>query len=86
MALFVVGMNATSDNSKWLYETILWYLCQISRTLFVHTTTRKRLVIFTCRYFKKAENTYTTALDQSNCRNFSCRSIMGSNTANDVNT
>ena len=66
-------MNATSDNSKWLYETILWYLCQISRTLFVYTTS----------YFKKAENTYTTALGQSNCRNFSCRSIMGSDTAND---
>ena len=32
----IVGMNTTSDNSKWLYETILkyheWYLCQISCT------------------------------------------------------
>ena len=33
--------------------------------LFVYTTTRKRLVIFTCRYFK------FTALSQSDCRNFS---------------
>ena len=42
--------------------------------LFVYTTTRKRFVIFTCRYFKLSWN--TTALSQSNCRNFSC-SIKG---------
>ena len=41
--------------------------------LFVYTTTRKRFVIFTCRYFKLSWN--TTALSQSNCSNFSCSSI-----------
>ena len=40
---------------------------------FVYTTTRKRFVIFTCRYFKLSWN--TTALSQSNWRNFSCSSI-----------
>ena len=33
----------------------------------------QRFVIFTCRYFKLSWN--TTALSQSNCRNFSCRGI-----------
>ena len=42
--------------------------------LFVYTTTRQRFVIFTCRYFKLSWN--TTALSQSNCRNFSCSSII----------
>ena len=42
--------------------------------LFVYTTTRKGFVIFTCRYFKLSWN--TTALSQSNCRNFSCSSII----------
>ena len=41
--------------------------------LFVYTTTCKRFVIFTCRYFKLSWN--TTALSQSNRRNFSCSSI-----------
>ena len=41
--------------------------------LFVYTTTHKRFVIFTCRYFKLSWN--TTALSQSNCRNFSYSSI-----------
>ena len=41
--------------------------------LFVYTTTRKRFVIFTCRYFKLSWN--ATALNQSNCRNFPCSSI-----------
>ena len=41
--------------------------------LFVYTTTCKRFVIFTCRYFKLSWN--TAALGQSNCRNFSCSSI-----------
>ena len=51
-----------------------WYLCQISRThhaiicLYYYTTTRERIVIFTCRYFKLSWN--ATALSQSNCRNF----------------
>ena len=41
--------------------------------LFVYTTTHTWFVIFTCRYFKLSWN--TTALSQSNCRNFSCSSI-----------
>ena len=41
--------------------------------LFVYTTSHKRFVIFTCRYFKLSWN--TTALSQSNCSNFSCSSI-----------
>ena len=41
--------------------------------LFVYTTTCKRFVIFTCRYFKFSWN--TTALSQSNCKNFSCSGI-----------
>ena len=41
--------------------------------LFVYTTTHKRFVIFTCRYFKLSGN--TTALSQSNCRIFSCSSM-----------
>ena len=88
----IFGINTTSDNSKLLYvssravrrvkfETILkyhkWYLCQYHvqiRLLFVYTTTHKRFVIFICSYFKLSWN--TTALSQSNCRNFSCGSIM----------
>ena len=42
--------------------------------LFVYTTTYKRFVIFTCRYLKWSWN--ITALSQSNCRNFSCSSII----------
>ena len=42
--------------------------------LFMYTTTRQRFVIFTCRYFKLSWN--TTALCQSNWRNFSCSSII----------
>ena len=41
--------------------------------LFVYTTTHKRFVIFTCRYFKLSGN--TTALSQANCRIFSCSSM-----------
>ena len=48
------------------------YLIQIM-PLFVYTTTRKSFVIFTCKYFKLSWN--STALSQSNCRNFSCSSI-----------
>ena len=47
--------------------------------LFVYTTTRKRFVICTCRYFKLSWN--TTALSQSDCRNFSCSSIRVVNSA-----
>ena len=39
----------------------------------LNNTTHKRFVIFKCRYFKLSWN--TTALSQSNCRNFSCGSI-----------
>ena len=64
------------------FETILkyheWYLCQISCTnhaiICLYYTTRKRFVIFTCRYLKLSQN--TTALSQSNCRNFSFSSII----------
>ena len=45
--------------------------------LFVYTTTRKRFVIFSCRYFKLSWN--TTALSESNCRNLSCSSLTYSN-------
>ena len=38
-----------------------------------YTTTHKRFVIFTCRYFKLSWN--TTALSQSNCKHFSRSSI-----------
>ena len=85
IAWFVVifDINTTSDISKLFYvisrairrvkfETILKYHVQIL-LLFVYTTTRKRFVIFTCRYFKLSWN--TTALSQSDCRNFSCSSI-----------
>ena len=57
--------NITSSNyAKYHIQIML---------LFVYTTTRKRFVIFTCRYFKLSWN--TTALSQSDCRNFSCSSI-----------
>ena len=54
------------------FETILKYHVQIM-LLFVYTTTRKSFVIFTFRCFKLSWN--TTALSQSNCRNFSSSSI-----------
>ena len=63
------------------FETIFWnitsgiyaiYHVQIM-LLIVYTTTCRRYVIFTCRYFKLRWN--TTSLSQSNCRNFSCSSI-----------
>ena len=58
----------------WKYHE--WYLCEISRTnhaiicLYYYP---QKVVIFTCRYFKLSWN--TTALSQSNCKNFSCSSI-----------
>ena len=85
MAWFVVifGINTTSDISKLLYVNLrqFWnitssiyakYHVQII-LWFVYTTTQKRFVIFTRRYFKLSWN--TTVLSQSNCRNFSCSSI-----------
>ena len=76
-------INTMSDISKLLYVILrqFWnitsgiyakYQVQIM-LLFVYTTTRKRFVIFTCRYFKLRWN--TTALSRSNCRNSSCSSI-----------
>ena len=77
----IFGINSTSDISKLLYVIsraanitsgiYAKYHVQIL-LLFVYTTTRQRFVIFTCRYFKLSWN--TTALSQSNCRNFSCSS------------
>ena len=83
IAWFVVtfGTNTTSDISKLLNLRQFWnmtsgiyakYHVQIM-LLFVYTTTSKRFVIFTCRYFKLSWD--TTALSQPNCRNFSCSSI-----------
>ena len=87
-AWFVVifCINTTSEISKLLY--VIRNLRQFSNItsgnyakyhvqimlLFVYATTSKRFVIFTCRYFKLSWN--TTALSQSNCRNFSCSSII----------
>ena len=79
----IFGINTTSDISKLLYANLrqFWnitsgiyakYHAQIM-LLFVYTTTHERFVIFTCRYFKLSWN--TTALSQSNCRNFSRSSI-----------
>ena len=67
---------------EWYFE--IWDSFEISQgiyakyhvqimLLFVYTSTHKRFVIFTCRYFKLSWN--TTALSQSHCRNFSCSSI-----------
>ena len=63
------------------FETILkyhkWYLWQISRTnqaIICLYNYPQKVVIYTCRYFKLSWN--TTALGQSNCRNFSCSSII----------
>ena len=85
-------MNTTSDILKLLYVISRacgeWNLRQFWNItsgiyakyhqqimlLFVYTTTRKSFVIFTCRYFKLSWN--TTALNQSNYRNFSCSSII----------
>ena len=74
----IFGINTTSDVSLRQFWNIMSgiyakYYVQIV-LLFVYTNTRKRFVIFTCRYFKLSWN--TTALSQSNCRNFSCSSII----------
>ena len=90
LAWFVVifGINITSDISKLLYVNLrqFWnissgiyakYHLQMM-LLFVYATTRKGFVIFTstevARYFKLSWN--TSALSQSNCRNFSCSGII----------
>ena len=90
LAWFVVifGINITRDISKLLYVNLrqFWNIsCGIyakyhlqMMLLFVYTTTRKGFVIFTstevARYFKLSWN--TSALSQSNCRNFSCSGII----------
>ena len=78
----IFSINTTSDIWK------IWHNFEISLVvfmpnvtyksclLFVYTTTHKRFVIFTFGYFKLSWN--TTALSQSNCRNFSCSCIMES--------
>ena len=88
----IFGINTKSDISKLSYvisqavrrvkfETILkyheWHLCQISHTnhaiicLYYYP---QKVCNFTCRYFKLSWN--TTSLTQSNCRNFSCSSLI----------
>ena len=54
--------------------------------LILYSTTRKSFVIFTCRYFKKESCMKIPLFYANQIANFSFRSIMGSNTANDVNT
>ena len=86
IAWFVVifGINTTSDISKLLGEWNLRQFWNITSAIYakydlqimvliVYTTTCRRFVIFACRYFKLSWN--TTALSQSNYRNFSWSSI-----------
>ena len=77
----IVVRNFTSPSGEWNLRQF-WnstsgiyakYHVQIM-LLFVYTPTHKRVVIFTCMYFKLSWN--TTALSKSNCRNFSCSSII----------
>ena len=61
----------------WNNKSVIYVKCHVQIVLlFVCITTHKAFVIFTRRYFKLSWN--TTALSQSNCRNFSSSSIMGS--------
>ena len=61
----------------WNIKSVIYVKCHIQiKLLFVYITTHKGFVIFTRRYFKLSWK--TTALSQSNCRNFSSSSIMGS--------
>ena len=90
--VMIFGTNTTSDIPKLLYVISravrrvkfrqFWnittgcyakYHVQIM-LLFVYTTTHERFVIFTCRCFKLSWK--TCGLSQSNCRNFSCSSIV----------
>ena len=86
----IFGINTMSDILELLFHEPLgkWNLRQFWNImsgiyakyhvqimlLFVYTTTHKGFVIFTCRYFKLSWN--TTALSQSNCRNFPCSVII----------
>ena len=76
--------HGLSDISKLLYvisravrwvkfETILKYH-ESCYYLFI-LDYPKKVVIFTCRYFKLSWNTTALLKSQSNCRNFSCSSI-----------
>ena len=78
----IFGINTTSDISKLLYvisQAIRWrklIWCQISRTnhaLICLYYYPQKVCNFTWRYLKLNRN--TTALSQSNCKNFSCGSI-----------
>ena len=69
--MVISGINTMSDISKLFYvfmPNITYKSCYYLSILLP-----TRFVIFTCRYFKLSWN--TTALSQSNCRNFSCSSI-----------
>ena len=78
---FEIVMYIISWAVKWVKFETIWNITSGIHAkyhvqfmlLFVYTTLRKSLVIFTCRYFKLSRN--TTALSQSNCRHFSCSSI-----------
>ena len=55
---FKIVIRENFEISRVVCYNITYKLC----LLFVYTTTRKRFVIFTCRYFKLSRN--TTALSQ----------------------
>ena len=75
--LYVISRAVRRVNFETILKYHKWYLCQISRTnhaiICLCFTALKRFVIFTYSYFKLSWN--TTALSQSNCRNFSYSSI-----------
>ena len=75
--LYVISRAVRRVNFETILKYHKWYLCQISRTCkscyYLLYYCPQRFVIFTCSYFKLSCN--TTALSQSNCRNFSCSSI-----------
>ena len=76
--LYVISLAVrwVKFETKNISKCHVWYLCQKSRTN--HTIIclyyyPQKVVIFSCRYFKLSWN--TTALSQSNSRNFSWSSI-----------
>ena len=95
----IFGVTTTSDILKLLYvisravrrvifETILkyyvWYLCQISCTNYA-IICLYYCVQKVCNFHMKVfQIKNTIALSQSNCRNFSCSSIIGLNTTSDI--
>ena len=55
--LYVISQAVRRVKFETIFKYHEWYLCQISHTNhaiinFVDTTTRERIVIFICRYFK----------------------------------